>query len=280
VGNAASAPAKPSAPAFVYGRTHPTLEGYAREALAPHLFLVSGGSLTLNWLDVPADGKLATDMRSANPVVRALVGDARTHAVGILQQGLVWDSRDDELIPRRGMWHEVDLRMSPGLGDAMPYAYCELLAIGRGYVPIGDRFVLAGRVLGDALFGRPPIYQLAEYDDTYALGGSAGIRGVPAARYYGKAKLIANLEARTDVARLRFVNKPWAVAIVAFLDAGRLWADWSSNPDLDGTGLGLKWGTGFGVRVQQGKAFVVRGDLAWSPDALPIGAYFAAGETF
>ncbi len=280
LGNAAPAPANPTAPAYLYGRTHPMLEGYARGTLGPHLFEVAGGSLTLNWLDVPANGRVASDMRSASPGVRSLLGDARTHAVGILQQSLVWDSRDDEVVPRLGMWHEVDLRMSPRLGDAMPYPYCELLAIARGYVPLGDRFVIAGRALGDALFGRPPFYQLAEYDDTYAIGGSSGIRGVPAARYYGKAKLIANLEARADVARLRFVDKPWAVAVVAFFDAGRLWADWSANPGLDGTGLGLKWGTGLGLRVQQGKAFVVRGDVAWSPDALPIGAYFAAGETF
>jgi len=25
---------------------------------------------------------------------------------------------------------------------------------------------------------------------------------------------------------------------------------------------------------------VVRGDIAWSPDARPVGAYFAAGEIF
>jgi hypothetical protein len=34
------------------------------------------------------------------------------------------------------------------------------------------------------------------------------------------------------------------------------------------------------LRVQEGQTFVVRLDLAWSPDATPIGAYFAAGEIF
>jgi hypothetical protein len=34
------------------------------------------------------------------------------------------------------------------------------------------------------------------------------------------------------------------------------------------------------VRFQQGSAFVVRGDVAWSPDARPIGAYFTAGQMF
>jgi len=86
LGNAAPAPANPTAPAYLYGRTHPMLEGYARGTLGPHLFEVAGGSLTLNWLDVPANGRVASDMRSASPGVRSLLGDARTHAVGILQQ--------------------------------------------------------------------------------------------------------------------------------------------------------------------------------------------------
>jgi hypothetical protein len=32
--------------------------------------------------------------------------------------------------------------------------------------------------------------------------------------------------------------------------------------------------------LQQGKTFVVRGDIAWSPDARPVGAYVGAGQTF
>jgi hypothetical protein len=37
---------------------------------------------------------------------------------------------------------------------------------------------------------------------------------------------------------------------------------------------------GGGLRLQSGDAFVLRGDVAWSPDARPIGAYFAVGHTF
>jgi outer membrane protein assembly factor BamA len=155
-----------------------------------------------------------------------------------------------------------------------------VLAVARAYQPVGSRVVLAARGLADLLFGRPPFYQLAEYEDTYAIGGTAGVRGVPAQRYYGKIKLLGNLEARIDTLRFEVAGAPCRLAVVAFFDAGRLWADWTAQPALDGTGLGLKWGTGLGVRLQQGKAFVVRGDVAWSPDALPIAGYFAVGEVF
>ena len=280
IGDATPLPPDSGSPRYLYTRTHPTLEGYARVLLMPHLFVNVGASMTVNWLDVPPDGKLAIDMRSGSPDVRNLLGTARTAGVAFAQESVIWDNRDDEVVPRRGMWDEIDLRLSPAIGDALPYAYAEVLAIARTYVPVGSRVVVALRGLADGLVGDPPFFNLPLYDDTYAIGGTAGIRGVPGQRYYGKVKLIGNLEVRTDVARFRAIGKPWGIAAVGFIDAGRLWADWSSQPELDGTGLGLKWGTGVGVRVQQGSAFVVRADVAWSPDAQPLGGYFAAGEMF
>lgn len=280
VGNAAPLPPDSGSTRLQYSRTHPTLEVNGRVSLTPHLFATVGGSFTLNWLDVPQDGKLALDMREGSPEVKRLLGTVQTSGVALAQESVSWDSRDDEVVPRRGSYHELQVRVSPQIAGALPYSYAEVLAIARKYVSIGSRVVLAVRALGDALIGDPPFFTLATYDDTYAIGGTSGIRGVPGERYYGRVKILGNLEVRTDIVRFHAIGKPWAVAVVPFFDAGRLWADWSSQPSLDGTGLGLKFGTGLGARLQQGTAFVVRGDIAWSPDAQPIGGYFAAGQVF
>ncbi len=53
-----------------------------------------------------------------------------------------------------------------------------------------------------------------------------------------------------------------------------------AKPGLDGTGLGMHYGIGGGIRLQQGKTFVVRADVAWSPDARPVGAYLIANQVF
>ncbi len=212
--------------------------------------------------------------------MRSLLDHAQTDGVAILQETVGFDTRDDEVVPRRGFWNEINLRLSPAISSFIPYSYGEILGIARAYVPIGPYFVFAARGLVDLLFGQPPFFQLAEYQDAYALGGISGVRGVPAQRFYGKIKILGNAEVRADVARFNLFSKPWALALVGFFDAGRLWADWSSQPQLDGTGLGLHWGTGGGIRVQQGTAFVIRGDVAWSPLAQPIAGYFAVGETF
>ena len=280
VGNAAPLPVDYGSSRYFYGRTHPTVETNARITVAPHVFATGGLSLTGNWFDIPQDGKLALDMRFGSPEVRALLGTANTNAVLLAQESIAWDSRDDEVIPHRGTFDEIDVRISPSFGDFMPYAYTEVLAIARVYVPLGPYTVAAFRALADGLVGDAPFFQLAEYDDTYALGGTSGIRGVVGQRYYGKVKLITNAELRSDFLHFRAIGKPWGIALATFFDVGRLWADWSFQPALDGTGLGLKWGTGLGLRVQQGTAFVVRGDVAWSPDAQPISGYFAAGEVF
>jgi hemolysin activation/secretion protein len=107
------------------------------------------------------------------------------------------------------------------------------------------------------------------------------VRGVPAQRYYGKVKVFQNLEARSEIWPFRLWGKPMVLGVALFADAGRVWSELTPrHTDLDGTGVGLKYGLGGGLRLKQGETFVVRVDLAWSPDARPVGAYFAAGEIF
>lgn len=74
----------------------------------------------------------------------------------------------------------------------------------------------------------------------------------------------------------------YQLGLAGFFDGGRVWADWRSAPELDGTGWGLKYGTGGGLRLQKGSTFVLRADLAWSPDArgVGVGGYFLAGHLF
>ena len=94
-------------------------------------------------------------------------------------------------------------------------------------------------------------------------------------------KLFQNLEARSEVAHFHIKGKHYTLSAAAFFDAGRVWTELGrAHPDLDGTGLGLKYGVGGGLRLHQGETFVVRGDVAWSPDARPVAGYFAAGQIF
>ena len=186
------------------------------------------------------------------------------------------------MAPTRGQHHQIERPPEP-LADrphALPLRGPErqpALATCRSGT---ERLVLAARLVGDILLGDPPIYELARFEETSALGGAKFVRGVPTNRYYGKRKVLGNLELRSRLARFRLCRGQYELGLTGFVDGGRVWADISRRPDLDGTGLALKYGVGGGIRMQKGETFVLRADVAWSPDARPIGAYLLAGQHF
>jgi outer membrane protein assembly factor BamA len=233
-------------------------------------------------MNVRPNTTLAADQSAGPPQVRALLGQFSPHGVELAEVGVEYDTRDNEIVTRRGMYHALHFRYSPSVGTWLPYPY-ELVDLTlRGYAtPIPRWLTLSGRVVGDALMGSPPFYELARFNQTPAIGGVNAVRGIPAQRYYGKVKLFGNFEARTELFPFHIRKKPLVLGVAAFFDAGRVWTELGRrHPDLDGTGLGLKYGVGGGLRLQQGQTFVVRVDVAWSPDARPVGAYFAAGQIF
>jgi outer membrane protein assembly factor BamA len=266
---------------FWYGRLHPSIDASLRWRLVDHLAARTGLRYTQNWLQVAAGTRLSQDLESASSEVRSLLGSTGPHGVGLLTYGLQWDDRENEVSPHRGSFTEASVNLSPGGIPAFPYRYEQVTLVTRAFIPLfSKRVTLALRGVADAFFGDPPFYELARFDDTYALGGVTGVRGIPAQRYYGKVKLFGNVEIRTDVTSFHALGKKLLFGLVAFADGGRVWTDFAPHPELDGTGVGLKYGVGGGARLQSGTTFVLRADVAWSPDARPIGGYFAAGQAF
>ncbi len=267
---------------YEFRRQHPNAIAEARYRLRGPWYLAVGDVLTLNRLDVRPTTILSETRMNGAPIERALLVEGfGTHLVELVELSAQYDTRDREISTRTGQWHSAKVRLSPHLGRALPYGYGRLTMTARGYANPTPRVSLSARIVGDALFGAPPFYELARVEEYAAIGGGSAIRGVPAQHFYGKAKLFGNLEVRTEVLRFRVRAKPMALAVALFVDAGRTWTELTTaHPELDGTGLGLHYGVGGGLRWRQGSSFVVRADVAWSPDAHPIGAYFTAGEIF
>lgn len=265
-----------------YRRIHPTLAGRLRMRMLDSFFATAGTSYTQSWLEIPQDSLLVQQQSTGSPEVCQLLGGFGSHAVELLEVGLEYDTRDNETVTQRGQYHALLARMSPSLGSYLPYQYVQLDFTGRFYTnPIPRWLSVSLRVVGDVFLGTPPFYELARFDDTPAIGGGKAIRGVPAQRYHGKVKLFENLEARSELFHFTVKNKALILGTALFFDSGRTWTEpFHRHAELDGTGIGLKYGIGGGLRLQEGKTFVVRADLAWSPDAQPIGGYFSAGEIF
>jgi hypothetical protein len=288
LGNASPAPSASASKYNQYGRLHPEALVDVRWRVVDHLAAMAGLDFSQSWLQIAQGSKLASDLQTGSPEVKQLLGTVDTAGVATALGGLQWDNRDNEVSSHSGSYDTVALKISPGGLKESPYRYAEMTAIARVFVPIvGPHVVLAMRLVGDALVGQPPFYELSRFQDayaTYALGGQNGVRGVPGQRYYGKVKVLGNLEIRTELASFRALGKRMTFGVVGLADGGRVWADTSLHPELDGTGLGLKYGVGGGLRLQSGSSFVLRLDVAWSPDAYalgsPVGGYFAAGQMF
>ena len=266
-----------------YDRTYPSVEARARITIAPRILALLGTSGTLNWFDIYPGSKLQQDLVAAeqgdDDLRRALRGTDR-HGLWVLSGGLLWDSRDHEFAPTRGMFHEISLRGSPGV----PFAFGGVNMTGRAYWSLWRPYlVVATRLMADLLFGEVPFYELSRHGGLFpgnAPGGNTAVRGVPVGRYHGRAKVLGNLELRAKVLPFSLFGQRFNLGALAFIDGGRVWADYRTITRFDGSSAGLKVGVGAGLRLQWGETFMIRADAAWSPDADPIGVYIEVNHIF
>jgi outer membrane protein assembly factor BamA len=264
-----------------YARRRMTFTAAARMYFIEHFLLRFAVDLTQNWLTVRPDSILADQQTNGSERVKSLLDGPERHGIAASELAVLYDTRDNEIVTRHGSFHQIKVRGSPRLGPALPFEFGQVNATARFYRSPVQRIVLSARVVADLLFGDPPFYELTRVDDMSVVGGGKGIRGVPGQRYYGKIKVFSNVEGRVEAWQFKLRQKPFVLSTAAFFDSGRVWADFFSRaPELDGRGLGLKYGVGGGLRLQEGTTFIIRFDVAWSPDARPIAVYFNAGQIF
>lgn len=159
-----------------------------------------GGSVFQNEL-------AAGDLDSANVRFSDLVG----------RVGLVFDSRDNELDPHRGLLLEAIY----GGGDG----YSRRTAQARAYVQPLEPLTVAARVGIEAMPGSPPLAPLTEMESSdrpfVAVGGYYSLRGYYDGRFAGPGKLLGGLEARYA---LLWAPSVLEVKLVGFYDVGRVFA--------------------------------------------------------
>ena len=266
---------------YQFGRRHSLVSANVQYRMGRHFLLLWGITETHNVVTYPVASRLAEDVAHGDPKTREILNVASSFDVVKFSYGVGWDSRDSEVSAHKGQFHTLRFDLSPGGTDGMPFAWGRADLAVRGYVTlVPNRLIFAARGVFDYLVGDPPFYELSRFDETEAIGGGRGLRGVPAGRYYGTVKAFTNLELRSELVHFKLLQKQNILGLTAFLDSGRVWSALPPSPELDGTGLGLKYGVGGGIRVTAGGSFVLRADVAWSPDANPIGAYLLAGQPF
>jgi hypothetical protein len=261
------------------------------------LELFVGSSLRYTWIDVFEESRLALDRAQAarDPRLAELLLGVEDHALWMLFTGLLFDTRDREFDPQSGAFHELSARASPGVDASLDFAGFALIA--RWFIPlIEGRLALATRTAGDLLVGDVPVYELARlgaFDPVSAPGGARSLRAVPLRRFHGKLKLLQSLELRARLAPFRLADQCFMFGAAAFVDAGRVWADFEGGdvdvlgPDgavdrrpLDDGLAGFELGVGGGLRLRWGETFIIRLDAAYSPTLDTFGFYIDVGDSF
>lgn len=151
--------------------------------------------------------------------------EANGGLVTYLKGGIVYDTRDNEACPMKGLWEELLLTYAPKfLGEGG--GWLQLSAIHRQYFTlVPDKLSLTYRLAYQGILaGTQPFYLQGNIPDSRnnrdGIGGSKTVRGIMGSRLVGDGYLYGNLEARWKIVRFKWIGQSWYFGINPYLDAG------------------------------------------------------------
>lgn len=145
-----------------------------------------------------------------------------------LKFGLVFDTRDNEPNPMKGLWTEVIFHWAPVFLGSGDYGFTKIGITHRQYFTlVPDRLSFVYRIGYQAkLSGTMPYYMLPFFLnggnslDRDALGGAKNLRGIRRNRVVGEDYLFGNLEVRWKFLKTVLWNQNLYLAVNAFSDLG------------------------------------------------------------
>lgn len=187
---------------------------------------------------------------------------------GVLEvgAGLLHDTRQPEIAPRRGHFYEVSARVAPSV-DAEAGGFVGGFTSLRWYAPVGGAAVLAHRTMAEMLVGTVPFYEMVHWGGSEPIpgfGGGYSLRGVPFGRWRGPGKAVSQTELRWTVLEHALFGDPFAWELAPWVDVG---TTFGAGVQATGpTAWPVHPGAGAGIRVMYDKTFVGRVDTGWGVD--------------
>ncbi len=241
------------------------------------------GALSVQWVLVPhvrlligiaADRSTAAARDSNTLFAQGALGGTETSLGPKL--GLVYDTRDLERDPRRGLWIEGIAWQGVVLRGG---EFTRMTTTLRGYASPYPWLTFAARVFGEHVRGEMPLSLLADlgssFQDFNGIGGTESVRGVLRQRFLGHTRALSNLEVRWRGPGFHLLDAPWQLGAVGFVDLGQVWDDTGQG---DGT-AGVHWGKGVGLRLAWGASFIIGADFGHGAEA-GLQTYLRLGHMF
>lgn len=209
-------------------------------------------------------------------VDHGIIRPEEAHGGALLEfkAGLVYDTRDHEPAPNRGIWAEFIAYGSPDLIERTGNAYLKLSAHFRQYIPIvHGRLTFAYHLAYQGtVAGHPPFYTQQAITTLYlrqvnseGLGSINTVRGLLYNRIVGNGYLWGNFELRWRIFDFRLFGQEWYFAANPFFDAGAVvqpyrLEEMKASGDAaiySGESNGAHLSAGLGVKAVMNSNFIV-----------------------
>lgn len=210
----------------------------------------------------------------------------------LIKAGLVYDTRDIEANPMKGVWTDLQFLLAPGFLGNGDLSYSRVAITHRQYFTLAPEVLsLACRLSYQAkLGGNMPYYMLPFVYNTApsitrdGLGGSKTLRGIMRNRVTGDDFLYGNIEMRWKFYRNILFNQNIYLALSGFIDGGMVTGkynlDLSNVPDdqlylVQAGDEKPHLGAGAGLHIVMNQNFVIAVDYgrALDPDDGKSGLY-------
>lgn len=143
--------------------------------------------------------------------------------------GVIYDSKNYENDPTKGIYFEATLMAAPDFVDGHGYDHLTFTGVFHHYIPVFGDHLTFGYRLGaqNVLAGDVPFYAMMNTNllfykkiSTEYFGGSTTGRGINPNRVIGQGVAWLNVELRWRVVNFKFINNNWCVALNPLFDAG------------------------------------------------------------
>ena len=218
-----------------------------------------------------------------------------------LKTGLIYDTRDNEAAPNKGMWSEILLLSAPTFLGNNPYAFVKLAITHRQYISLVKKRLVAAYQLSyqGTIGGTTPYYIMPYIYSSFSsttkpdgLGGAKTIRGVLRNRITGDGVAFGNIELRWKFFQSVVLKQNVYLGLTAFLDGGMVVMDHKicTNvvPDdqksffFKESADRLHLATGLGLRIAVNENFIISVDygMAINRQDGVSGLYVGIGNIF
>jgi outer membrane protein assembly factor BamA len=201
--------------------------------------------------------------------------------ISLLQTGVIYDTRDLETDPSRGIFAEVTNEISSrGLGSQ--YNFNKTFAHVNGYFKVlpnqFKKMVFCaslgiGNTSGAAPFFEYPDFWSSE-GDIDGLGGGRTLRGYKQARFTARVMQYADFELRARFWKCNVLKQNLVFSAVPFFDEGGVWDSLNRINHLGN----LRYSEGMGLRIAWNANTILRFDYAVSREDKQF--FFQLGHTF